>query len=524
MSGSPTDASAPTDASLAGKVVGGCRLERLLGVGGMGAVWRAHHLALDVPVAIKLMLPIKDLDPNAGERLLREARAAARLRHPNIVGVLNVGEDAGQPFLVMELVEGQSLQKLLDERGSLPVEEALGFALQILSALEVTFEHRIVHRDIKPDNILIDAKGVAKLADLGLAKRADSDLSLTQTGTVMGSPYYIAPEQASNSKAADPRADLYSLGCVLFHLLVGAPPYTGATYMEVLLKHISGPLPDLGRLGPRLPKGLVSVVLRLMAKSPAARYQTPQEVRAALAPFASTVSVVSGPPRQNLGGPVRSRRALWMGGATAVAMALLVGLWPRHAAPPTPVAAPTPLPPPATTAAADVPPAVALPRRRERRRPRLIEQAPAPYGDPDPSLAEQPQPWQPSPRPTSAASALSRALANHDTDRLRELLDRGTPPNVGDGTTSPLHQAVHMGNPQYVRMLLEKGANPNTRDEAGETPLHYALRRRDRTSVSALLDFGANPNLRDRYGQTPLGAAAGDEFLVRKLREKGANP
>jgi serine/threonine protein kinase len=500
MVASPID---PTAATLAGTVVGGCRLESLLGVGGMGAVWRAHHLALDVPVALKLMLPIKDVDPNAGERLLREARAAARLRHPNIVGVLNVGEEAGLPFLVMELVEGQSLQKVLDARGSLPVSEALGFVLQVLNALEVTFENRIVHRDIKPDNILIDGKGVAKLADLGLAKQAGGDLALTQTGVVMGSPYYIAPEQAANSKAADPRADLYSLGCVLFHLLTGGPPYTGATYVEVLLKHISGPLPDLTRMGPSLPKELAAVVLRLMAKSPAARYQTPQEVRAALLPFVAGST-------QPVTVPARSRRALLIGGAVATLLTLTLLLWPRGGK--TPAAPATVTPPPSAPAThteqgteqntkdnTD-----STPARRERRR--------------------RAEPPSPAAQPAARASSLTQAVGNHDTNRLRELLDRGTSPNVGDGTTSPLHMAVHMGSAQYVRMLLEKGANPNTRDEGGEAPLHYAIRRGDRANVSALLDFGANPNLRDRYGRTPLAAAWSDEFITRKLREKGANP
>jgi serine/threonine-protein kinase len=504
MVASPVDFTAaggdPTAATLAGTVVGGCRLESLLGVGGMGAVWRAHHLALDVPVALKLMLPIKGVDPNAGERLLREARAAARLRHPNIVGVLNVGEESGLPFLVMELVEGQSLQELLDARGSFPVSEALGLVLQILNALEMTFENRIVHRDIKPDNILIDSKGVAKLADLGLAKQAGSDLALTQTGAVMGSPYYIAPEQAANSKAADPRADLYSLGCMLFHLLTGAPPYTGTTYVEVLLKHISGPLPDLARLGRDLPKGLAAVVLRLMAKSPADRYQTPQEVRAALLPF------VAGPD-QSVAAPPRSRRVLLIGVAAAALLALTTWLWPRGTK--TPVA-PAPLAPspPASLAhnlAQRQDNADPAPHRRERHR-----------------RAEPPSASAPS--SARPANSLAQALANHDTDRLRELLDRGTPPNGNDGTTSPLHTAVHMGNAQYVRMLLEKGANPNARDEAGETPLHDALRRGDHANVSALLDFGANPNLRDRYGRTPLATASADEYMTRKLREKGANP
>jgi eukaryotic-like serine/threonine-protein kinase len=493
----------PTAAVLAGTVIGGCRLERLLGVGGMGAVWRAHHLALDVPVAVKLMLPIQNLDPNAAERLLREARAAARLRHPNIVGVLNVGDEGGLRFLVMELIEGQSLQQLLDQRGAWPVAEAVALVLQILDALTLTFEHRFVHRDLKPDNILIDPRGVAKLADLGLAKQTDSDLDLTRTGVVMGSPYYLAPEQAINTKAVDPRADLYALGCVLHHLLTGVPPYRGDNPMEVIVQHVSGPLPDLASL-PNLPRGLAAVVLRMLAKRPSERYQTPAEVRAALAPFAAPAERPAPPAR-----PSRARRTLLALSALALlALLALVLLRARPAAPPAPDSRT------ATATATEVTPGrAAEPPPRPRRRLDVNRARP-------PAEAARPGPEA---TPGRGRGPLAEALAARDTQRLRQLLDRGTPPNVGDGATSPLHQSVAMGEPQIVRMLLEKGANPNARDPAGETPLHQALRRGDRGSAAALLDFGANPNLRDRFGRTPLDLAAGDPYLVQKLLEKGAH-
>jgi hypothetical protein len=517
MSDTPAQNIDPTSAELAGRVIGGCRLETLLGVGGMGAVWRAHHLGLDIPVALKLMLPIQDIDPNAGQRLLREARAAAKLRHPHIVGVLNVGEEAGVQFLVMELIDGQSLQRLLDQRGTLPVSEAVGLVLQILEALEVTFEHRFVHRDIKPDNILIDARGVAKLADLGLAKQAGGDLNLTQTGVVMGSPFYIAPEQAANSKTADSRADLYALGCVLFHLLVGAPPYGGSTHLEVILNHIRAPLPDLSRLHPRLPVGLDEVVLRLLAKAPEDRYQTPQEARAALAPYAAGGDGVARTRPPAFG---RRTRVLVLVCVPALVLLLAVLLLRSRpvAAPPAVLATAT------TTAVASAPNVDAVreerppSRRREASHPRTAPSAPS-----SPAPATPPRPG-PEPILEWAGNALSEAVAGHDTQRLRRLLDRGTPPNVGDGVTSPLHLAVVTGQPQSVRLLLEKGANPNARDTAGETPLHLALRRMDRTSVAALLDFGANPNLRDRWGRSPLVLANGDPFLLQKLNEKGANP
>jgi hypothetical protein len=512
-------------------------LLELIGVGGMGAVWKAHHLALDVPVALKLMLPIQDLDPHAGERLLREARAAARLRHPNIVGVLNVGEEAGLPFLVMELVEGGSLQDLLDQRGSLPIGEVLGLALQILNALELTAEHGIVHRDIKPDNILIDPRGTAKLADLGLAKQVGAELSLTQTGAVMGSPYYIAPEQAANAKAADPRADIYSLGCVLYHMLAGTPPYTGATHIEVILKHINGPVADLSTLASDVPSGLVAVIRKMMARTPAERYQTPQEVRAALQPFITPAGAADILPDAVPGkvspwfSPSSRRRLLWGLGIACLLLLIALAVLALRGSPPT---QPSPTRPssqvpvpgsgapeslPQTAHAQDLTNPPAGPRQRSRRRSDRQPSrgfAAASADDPPAYVAQAALPAQ-------GTAALYDALSARDGNRLRQLLDRGTSPNVGDGVTSPLHQAVHLGQAQSVRLLLEKGANPNTRDEEGDMPLHDALRRGERAAVAALLDFGANPNVRDRMGRSPLDLASGDEDLTRRLREKGAN-
>jgi eukaryotic-like serine/threonine-protein kinase len=508
------------DPSLAGRTIGGCRLLHLLGVGGMGAVWKAHHLALDIPVALKLMLPLEALGPDAGERLLREARAAAKLRHPNIVGVFNVGEEDGVHFLVMEFVEGQSLQKILDQRGALPVDEALAMAEQLLAALELTFANHIVHRDIKPDNILVDGQGVAKLADLGLAKQVGSDPQLTQTGMVMGSPYYIAPEQASDTKNAGPLVDIYSSGCVLFHMLAGKPPFGGATQLEVVLNHIRAPIPDLAKVAPTVPPGLGPIVAKMMEKEPARRYQSPGEVRQALAALRTGGAVT----------PV-SRARKW---PRAVAVALPVvlvlglanGLWRCGRAKPAPVVAPAP---PATgvslTTATETiapEPAASKPQGRARRptAPRVDPHVDPYQGDP---AAAPPQTWSYQPTPRRGASGLSAAVQAGDRHSLRELLDRGTPPNVPDGQTSPLHQAVHLGDGEAVLMLLQKGANPNARNSAGETPLHEALRRHDHSMVSNLLDFGANPNLPDRYGLRPLQVAGYDDYLLRKLREKGAN-
>ncbi len=488
------------DPSLAGRTIGGCRLQHLLGVGGMGAVWKAHHLALDIPVALKLMLPLEALGPGAGERLLREARAAAKLRHPNIVGVFNVGEEDGVHFLVMEFVEGKSLQRILDERGALPVDEALGMADQLMAALELTFANRIVHRDIKPDNILVDGQGQAKLADLGLAKQVGSDLQLTQTGMVMGSPYYIAPEQASDTKNAGPLVDIYSSGCVLFHMLAGRPPFEGATQLEVVLNHIRAPIPDLAKVAPSLPAGLGPIVTKMMEKEPARRYQSPSEVRQALAAVRTGGVEVFAPRRRGI------PRRLWWAVPVVMALALANGLWRCGRARPALVAAPTPATAPAVTGASaeTVPDAAAPEPVVSKRRVRRSSSPPRwdPYqGDP---AANPPQTWSYQVAPRRGTSSLSAALRTGDRRTLRELLDRGTSPNVPDGQTSPLHQAVVQGDGDAVLMLLQKGANPNARNSLGETPLHEALRRRNYAMVGNLLDFGANPNLPDRQGLRPL--------------------
>ena len=407
---------------------------------------------------------------------------------------------------------------MLDERGALPVAEALHITMQILDALDLTFAHRIVHRDIKPDNILIDNQGLAKLADLGLAKQLGTELQLTQTGMVMGSPYYIAPEQASDTKSAGPSVDIYSLGCVLFHMLAGAPPFGGATHLEVVLKHIRDPIPDLLQVAPSVPASLGPIVAKMMAKESKDRFATPSEIRQALQPLLQPEAVGQGE------GARRHWRGLYLlkwAGPVLLVVGLGISLHWCGRAKPEP-GLPTKQAPVATARAPEPEGAVATQAAR-------TEAAPSkPPHRQRKAVAEPSAPWVPreSPRPESPrprSGGLFDALEARDTERLRSLLDRGAPPNVADGQFSPLHEAVRLGEPHFVRMLLEKGANPNARDFAGETPLHHALHRRKREMVSALLDFGANPNLPDRIGMSPLQAAGSDDYLVRKLLEKGAH-
>ncbi|MCX7933829.1 MAG: protein kinase [Planctomycetota bacterium] len=269
--------------NLIGKTIGGCRIEKKLGQGGMGAVYLAKHLALDIPVAIKILPPqFAEANPGAIERFIREARAAARLQHQNIVGVMNVGQEEGLYFIVMQYVDGGSLQALLRKKGRLPWRQAVDLIAQICEALKVARENGVVHRDIKPDNIMLDSKGVAKLADLGLAKFRQEDTAVTQSGMAMGTPHYMAPEQAEDAKNADHRSDIYSLGCTLYHMLVGKTPYSGESVFKILQQHVAAPIPDPRAEVADIPEALCAVLRKAMAKKPAERFQSAAEFQAAL--------------------------------------------------------------------------------------------------------------------------------------------------------------------------------------------------------------------------------------------------
>ncbi|MBN1130206.1 MAG: serine/threonine protein kinase, partial [Chitinispirillaceae bacterium] len=271
--------------------IGNCRIESKIGQGGMGAVYKARHLGLDIPVAVKILATQAVID-KARERFLREARIAAKLRHPHIVGVLNVGSERGIDFIVMEYVDGKNLREELADRGAFPQSDAIMITQQVLDALAFANEHGIVHRDIKPENIMIDASGNVRLTDLGLA-RSVADVNLTQTSMVLGSPLYVAPEQADNPSAADIRADIYSLGCTLFHMLTGGPPFTGATPVEIIINHTRKPVPRLKEVNPAFPDTLDNVVFTMMQKAPQERYQTPLQASDALKAAALEAAVPS---------------------------------------------------------------------------------------------------------------------------------------------------------------------------------------------------------------------------------------
>ncbi|MEU6221628.1 serine/threonine-protein kinase [Streptomyces sp. NPDC047022] len=248
-------------------IAGRYQLDTTIGRGAMGEVWRAYDRMLGRPVAVKVLLG-QNADPTADSRFRLEARTAGRLHHPHVVGVLDFGEHDGKLFLVMELVEGDSLSRVLSDGGPLPAERVAVIAAQAAAGLAVAHEQGIVHRDIKPGNLLLDASGTVKIGDFGIARFLDDPSGgLTATGQIVGTSLYLAPERALG-KPAGGASDVYSLGCVLYQLLTGQPPFRGNTPIEILHHHLdSAPVPP-SRLGVLLPPAFENYLLGLLAKRP----------------------------------------------------------------------------------------------------------------------------------------------------------------------------------------------------------------------------------------------------------------
>jgi len=255
-------------------MLGDYQLVRKLGQGGMGAVYEAVQTKLDRKVALKVLPQKFTNDPTFLERFQREAKAAAALNHPNIIQVYDIGEARGTHFFAMELVDGESAQDRLDREGKLPLEWALHIVRGTAEALRYAHQHQIIHRDIKPDNIMLTKDGHVKLADLGLAKKIGGDtLGVTQTGAGMGTPYYMAPEQAEDARSVDHRADIYALGLTFLHLLTGKRPFEGESAYNIVFAHVNKPLPTGQELGTPLPEGVEAIIRKMGAKDPNERYQ-----------------------------------------------------------------------------------------------------------------------------------------------------------------------------------------------------------------------------------------------------------
>jgi eukaryotic-like serine/threonine-protein kinase len=316
------------------------RLGERLAAGGMGSVYRAVDETLGRQVAVKALRRELADDPTFLERFRREARAAAALSHPGVAAIYDYGEVEGQPFIVMELVEGENLAERVAAGGPLPWQEAFAIGEQVAAALAAAHAHGLVHRDVKPANIMLGRDGRAKVTDFGIAQAAQA-ATLTRTGMVLGSANYVAPEQAKGGHVG-PAADLYSLGCVLFEAVTGETPYHGGNAVAIATQHVSAPVPDPRELRPELPAQAATLIMRALRKQPDARFPSGTAMAAALAaarqqedatqilpvpvvPAAPRGPVPSGVPRT----PRRRRSrpaAVAVGALVVVALVLLA--WP----------------------------------------------------------------------------------------------------------------------------------------------------------------------------------------------------
>jgi len=252
------------------------RLEEKIGSGGMSTVYRAFDPTLERWVAIKLMLRDTSEDPDQLERFRREARAVARLSHPHVVTVIDFGEDDGTPYIVLEYVEGETLKERIKRLKRLPVAEAVAYAIEIGRALTCAHSAGLVHRDVKPQNVLIDMEGRAKVTDFGIARTLEAD-NLTATGRVLGTTDYVSPEQALGREVGE-QSDVYSLGVVLYEMLTGEVPFRGESQVGVAMQHVKEPLPDVQRLRPEVSASLASVVDDATTKELRNRYETADEM------------------------------------------------------------------------------------------------------------------------------------------------------------------------------------------------------------------------------------------------------
>jgi serine/threonine protein kinase len=257
--------------ALTGTVLSGrYRLEQKLGSGGMSTVYLARDETLERWVAAKVLHREISDQPDQIERFRREARAVAQVSHPNVVAVIDAGEDGGRPYIVFEYCDGETLKQRIDRMGKLPLDEAAAYSIEVGRGLQAAHARMLVHRDVKPQNVLIDAEGRAKVTDFGIARSLESD-GLTKTGRVLGTTDYVSPEQAMG-REVDARSDIYSLGVLLYEMLTGQVPFQAENLVGVAMKHVNDPLPDVQRGRPEVSSALAAVVERATEKKPERRY------------------------------------------------------------------------------------------------------------------------------------------------------------------------------------------------------------------------------------------------------------
>jgi serine/threonine-protein kinase len=305
-------------------------LQQKIGEGGMARVYRAQDLRLERPVAVKVLHPHYATDPGFLRRFLNEAQAAARLRHPAIVDVYDIGQDGDDQYIVMELILGSDLKSLILRNGSLSIEQSVQIAEVVAQALDVAHRAGLIHRDVKPQNIMISDDGQVKITDFGIAKSIVST-SVTETGVVFGTADYLSPEQA-RGESATPRSDVYALGVTLYEMLTGRLPFTGENAIAVAMQHLNAPPPALRSYNPRIPARLEELVLQALSKDPAQRPQTGRDFAQLLRGYRSVgeQDTLASPAMRPTPRPVQPN------GGTSVSRPLPINTPPRQVPPPRP--------------------------------------------------------------------------------------------------------------------------------------------------------------------------------------------
>jgi serine/threonine protein kinase len=262
---------------LTGQIFGGCRIIKKIGEGGMGVVYLAHHLALNKSVAIKILPPSFAREEERVKRFIREARFAAQLEHSNIIQIYNIAKHDDFYFIIMQYVEGESLAVKIRKEGKINLTEALKITRDVALALSIAHQKGIVHRDIKPENIMINRNGEIKLMDFGLVRVLDVASQLSQSGDILGTPYYLSPEQAKGGKV-DGRADIYALGVTLFYMLSGRRPFDGDSTVSIILKHINEKPPHISEFNPEITENIGYLINKMLEKDALNRYQTVEDL------------------------------------------------------------------------------------------------------------------------------------------------------------------------------------------------------------------------------------------------------